>query len=643
MSQKKDRVINGTFDDEYNGWTFKSKSINSAYLNQPHQSFGNPDGSVKLMLDNKEKFKGDYGYYEQNITIQEKLSVDKLALLSFDYYSELRIPVNVSAYLAIIIDNVEKNITYDFPTYIQSNSWEKLTLVYDPTVVGQILPGNVTVRVGVYSTGYHSSGGQKGYFSIDNIQFDLWTMPNQMNIVGIQDIEFNSNSNRTYVNSTYGNGYYYNATERTYTANKEIIFTISQNITDIDDFEIETITINVNLLKRINSTIQGLDGSLYTSGVPTTWTTEIIISMPLDYINNRAEILKSSDWNITHIYDGYAIDRIQSCTGTSSGSSKFFIPNGVLSSGLWRIEATSQNYISSGSMGMWNGSIFNNASSITYNDKFQITATLNEALELLLTNTQLNCSIEYPNGTIFWEGTQTSPSLNVKFGNFTVGNNMSVGTYQVKLVWTNNETALYRDKVGFLQFGFNVWHYTNLTAVNDYEEKVSGEPFLMKVNFTDYSSNLYIDFATVTFNSTFGPSGDMIYFGSGIYVVDLDINAFTIGDHYFSFNASKQYYENQSIRNLIHLKIIEQPLALEVPQTVISADANSYAVFQINVTGAISRTPLPGPVNVSTDWQKNFTISDDELGHVTLNLSTDNIPLESIIKTYTVTIFANKT
>jgi len=218
---------------------------------------------------------------------------------------------------------------------------------------------------------------------------------------------------------------------------------------------------------------------------------------------------------------------------------------------------------------------------------------------------------------------------------------MSVGTYQTTLIWINNQSYLNRDKIGFLQFEFQVWHRTNLTAVNFYEEKVSGEPFLMKVKFVDNDSSTFIDFATVTYNSSYGASGTMIYFGSGTYVADMDINL-TLGNYYFSFKASKQYYENQFKRNLIHLKIISQPLALKIPHEVINVDANSYAVCQVNVTGAISKTLITGGVNLTTDWDKEYTVTDHLDGHVTLNLSTDNIPLEGIIETYTVSVFANK-
>jgi len=266
VSQKKNRVINGTFNSEHHGWTYKS-NVPTEYRDQ-----GWDAGSVKIEIDNGLKLLGDYGYYEQNITINEELSSEKLAVLSFDYLSTGSKPENISVYLAIKIGNLEKNITLDFPTYIQSDSWETLTMVYDPEALGQILPGNVTVRVGIHTLA-DVTVTPKGDFSIDNIEFNLWTMPNQMNLAKAYDLEFPANY--SYTNTTYGKGYSYIDIERTRSETEDITFTISKNITDIDDFDIKNITITSGLLKKINSTVNGLDGSLYTNGIPTIWETEL--------------------------------------------------------------------------------------------------------------------------------------------------------------------------------------------------------------------------------------------------------------------------------------------------------------------------------------------------------------------------------
>ena len=649
VSHKKDRVTNGDFALNSSGWIYKSNIQETEFKNTTLSSDGNPEGSVQIRYLNGLKLEGSYGYYEQNISIQEKLSNNKEARLSIDYYCSGGQPDNISVYLAVKIGNIEKNITRAISTDIQSDSWAPLTMPYYPVEFGQDLPGNVTVRVGLY-TEADTSVSQFGTLIIDNIKFDLWTMPNQKNMINVYDFEFLTN--HSYTNTTYGEGYSYIEGERTCLETENIEFTIAQNITGIDDFDIENITITANLIKNFNSTIDWIDGSLYTYGVPTNWQTELIFSNPLDYINNWAEIDKPTDWNITQILD-YDVERIQNCSGIGIGSSNFIIPSSVFSQGLWQIEATSQNYISEGYFNVKKEENFINQSSITFDEKYQINMTLNDTYFSPI-NTPINCTIEYPNGTIFMEKNKILISNNTIFGNFIVGTNMTVGTYQVTLIWTNNQSYLYRNKVGFLELEFNLWHQTNLTAVYSYpdlefEEKVSGEAFLMKVNFTDTDLNTHIESSiygpiTITYNSTLPSNafGTMIYFGSGTYVADIDLSGLALGDYYFSFNSTNRYYENHSMKDLIHLKIINQSLIVKVPQTVINVNANSYVNCNVNVTGALSGTLIPN-VSVTIDWVNGFSVVNHLDGTFTLTLYTSNLPTQGIVETFTVTVSANKT
>ena len=91
VSIKKDRVINGTFDSDYHGWTYKT--------NNPTEFIGkNESEFVMITLTSGDKSEGEYGYFERNISIQEKLSSNKLALLSFDYYLDKDNPINIFRY-----------------------------------------------------------------------------------------------------------------------------------------------------------------------------------------------------------------------------------------------------------------------------------------------------------------------------------------------------------------------------------------------------------------------------------------------------------------------------------------------------------------------------------------------------------------
>jgi hypothetical protein len=135
----------------------------------------------------------------------------------------------------------------------------------------------------------------------------------------------------------------------------------------------------------------------------------------------------------------------------------------------------------------------------------------------------------------------------------------------------------------------------------------------------------------------------MAYIGSGVYFVEINTGPLTPGDYYFSFNASKIGYVNQNKSNLIHLKIFEQPLALEVPARVINAMANNFAVCQINITGAISGELITDGANITTDWKNPYFVEDHYNGTYTLRFSTDNLPTQGIVETFLITIFANKT
>jgi hypothetical protein len=233
-------------------------------------------------------------------------------------------------------------------------------------------------------------------------------------------------------------------------------------------------------------------------------------------------------------------------------------------------------------------------------------------------------------------------SQTVVFGNYSVDQNMDVGVYEVLLEWTNNLSYIMRDKRGFKRFNFTIWHNTNLEAVNSYYETMAGGPLLVKVNFTDSDIDSYIDFASITYNTTYGAKGNLAYLGSGIYVIDLDTSLLALGDYYISFNASKDYYQYQEIRDLIRIQVVAEPLLLEVPRTIINADADCFIKVQINVTG-FNTGIYYWPANVSSDWQNNYTIIDFSNGTWEFNISTFDLPTSGIPELYTITIFANKT
>jgi len=71
--------------------------------------------------------------------------------------------------------------------------------------------------------------------------------------------------------------------------------------------------------------------------------------------------------------------------------------------------------------------------------------------------------------------------------------------------------------------------------------------------------------------------------------------------------------------------------------------ANSYAICQVNVTGAVSGELIRGDANITTDWDNPYQVTNDTIGTFTLNFSTIDIPTQGVFESFTITIFANKT
>jgi len=637
VSHQKDWIINGSFDAGEAPWEYDS-SEPTKIIHEPWQ----PENLEMMIQKNVVLSKGSFGYFEENITITEPISFNSVGTLSLDYLYSLggggTELTNMVAFISIDIGGVSKNISENLIDLVE-DSWSKMSLNYDLNLAGQQLPKNATVRAGVFVTDNISTTGSKEHFlSIDNIQFEVWTKPNQPNLILAKDIEFDQEY--SYENITFGRGNSYIDKERSRTETSDIKFTISKNPLYTEELQIYNITITSEAFKIFNSTMNGLEGSEFVTNNQINWQTKCSFIIPYGYLNNWAEIIKPSDWNVTSIIDGYSIEKKGSCTGFDLGSETLKIPQNVLTSGLWTIKAVSQNYISEGSLNVQIGATFAKESRIIIGDTFQINATLNNTVSYQYTH--MNCTIEFPNGSLYYRGEKELNSYDVEFGSFTVGKNMPIGSYNVVLFWTNNQSDLYRNKVGYLQFYFDVWHHTNLTAVDSYIERVSGEPLLIKVKFTDYDLNTNIGFALITYNSTLGISGTMIYFGSGIYAIDVDTSGFEIGDYFFSFNASKTYYESQIITDLIQLKLLAQPLKLVFTSRVVNSTGNSYAICKVNLEGEISGDPVP-LANISTDWVNHYSVFDHDNGTYSLNFSTYGLPTEGVIEAFEIEIFANIT
>ena len=626
---KKDRIINGNFASTQSPWQWYARDTD--IVNNGRQS----GGYVQMEIRPTDVDIGDFGYYQETISISENIVQSKLATLSFDlYYQEEDVDHDFKLYMAVISNGVEKNNTISFLD-IDNYNWIQYSMTYNPFQEGQTNLNNVAIRIGVIIDTFSADEGIE-YVRFDNIAFNCWTEPNQANIITVKDIE--TSVNYPYQNLTNGQGKIFIATERTSSQTKPIIFTISKNV--LNDLEANNITIESINIKNLNSTVSSIEGSKFTLSTDISWYAEWITIIPFNYLNNWIEIEKPTDWFITHILDGFNEDQAGHCLGVGLGSNRVIIPEAYVSSGLWKLEAVSQNYIDMVNVRIWNGTGFENSENYYVGDIFQINLKLNDSISF--TNSVLNITIYHPNGSIFWISSQEPVSFNIILGNFIVGLNMSVGRYEVITDWRNSDTVEEIEKVGHLQNSFNIIHNSSLEAVESVIDEIAGEPLLMKVRFIDDDLNKFISFGSLNYYSSYGESGIMSYIGSGTYVADIDTSLLAESGYFFSFDTSTSYYENFTINNLITLNIILEPLELEVPRQVLSVISNSYALFQFNITGERFGAPI-STNNVTTDWQKTYTITEHNVGNYTLNVSTYEVTSGDIPETFTIKITANKT
>ncbi len=635
VSHYKDWIANGGFTSGLTPWVFKRST--SFFTNTTST------GNATISISTSSTFaKGAYGYFEENVTVPEPLTTNKLASISLDYYffDNGKDPsANMSLILSVTIGSVEKNISVQL-TDIVYTSWTKLTLTYNPQTTGQVLPGQMTIRAGIYTYNTPCTSSNKAQrLSIDNVRFNIWTMMNQSNSLTIRDNEFNQNY--SYQNITTGTGKAFIGVERSRGTSSDVIFTIFKNSLVTEDVEAYNVTVTSFVERQFNSTISGVPGSQYNAGGSSVnWTTYLNFVTPSSYISERAIVGKPSDWNFTTITDGYGLDRVAACSGTGIGSNATVIPKTILYDGLWKLEARSTNYISSGAVQVWSGSVFENRTSIYVGEVFRVNIGL--AGSLNLAGSLMDCRIFYPNNSIYYENNSYTPaSPTVVFGSLTMIAIKPVGTYLVQVNWTNDLDTSKKDKVGLLDLEFQVIHHANITAINSYFQRTPGEPLLVKVKVMDIDASVLISSATVLFNTTYGLSGNMSYFGSGVYAAEVDTSSLPLGDHYFSFNASKDGYLDCLGNNLVHLRIVSESLKLEVPRDTKSVLANSFAVYRFNLTGSISQMFIQD-ANILTNWFKNYTVTDHDNGSYTLNLSTYEATTLSTPETFTISIYASK-
>ncbi|MFW9969246.1 MAG: hypothetical protein ACFFDF_03535 [Candidatus Odinarchaeota archaeon] len=524
-----------------------------------------------------------------------------------------------------------------------NNTWYSGSISFQPEIYNFQLPGNLSLIFERYY-GNVFSLSPTGYLELyyDNITLTLSTIPkpSQINLTMTDE----TNDDTVFISDgvDYGQGSL--NLQDTWGGGMTHYFSFSHNssgnVIISSDLHVQASS------SKKTTTRLGAGGSefMVENNSLVHWTTYFTVNQPGSYSTGYYfNISKPLNWVITEVIDPYLNNKVDQAIGTGYGNATFSIPNSIITNGLWKFVAEAPNYVQQANIYKQNGLKWIENATFQIQDTLKINASIKADFisDIDLTNASLE--IFYPNESLFYvEKTSVRNDGTVEFSEIILGaTNASVGTYSVYIKWNNYDFNM--SQVGVYKLEFIVIHHTSLTAINPYFEQIAGDPLLLKVNYTDVDKNVPIDFATVTYKSSFGSSGMMSYIGSGLYFVEIDTSLLGLGDYYFSFNASKIGYQNQTKTNLIHLKIMAQPLALQVPHTVISAIGNNYAICQINVTGAISGALITDGANITTDWENPYFIDDHENGTFTLQFSTDNLPTQGIIETYLVTIYANKT
>lgn len=534
------------------------------------------------------------------------------------------------------------------PADIENNTWYPITMLDlispFPDLYGYDPPANVSIyfSFGVKDAVYSPVGSLMIYY--DNISFEIQSIPKPSAI----DLNITDNASGGLKNqpiqdfsNLFGKGQIFlEGSWSGEVGGTTHEFSFSSNSTG-------NVLINTDFFVRASSlgyttTNIGSIGSefIVENGTKTIWTMYVPISIPGSYSTNYyLNVSKPLNWNVTQVIDPYSNNRINEVIGARLGNSTLTIPNNIITGGVWKIVAEAPNYIELANLFRKDGSMWSENNTFHIDDKLKINASLIPTID----NTKATLKIFSPNGSLWYQEGNVSVDINgnVEFSEITLGtSNASTGEYSAQIIWHNNDINM--SQVGFSLLQFKVLHSTNLTTIDSYFENYVGDPLLLKVKYIDSDFNESIPFGSITYNSTYGVSGIMTYQGSGIYIVDLDTSSLKLGNYYFSFNATKEYYEDIYVKDLIHLKIVAQPLELEVPHEILNTMANSYFICQINVTGLFTGA-LIWPVNISTDWLNPYTVINHDNGSYTLSFSTYNLPTQGISEIYIIVISATKT
>lgn len=535
-------------------------------------------------------------------------------------------------YSTIIVN--DKTTQFNLPkfdTHLNDTWYSDNIELFSPELYEYDPPGTVNVLFGVY-WGKNILFNPTGYLELffDNITLNLQTIPkpSQINLTltdiehgiikQIDDVSGYGLGNTTLKDSWVGSA-----------GGKEHRFSFASNssgkVIINSDFFIKANS------SRFTSTEIEEKGSVFIVENDTVveWTMYFPVSIPGTYSNNYYfNVSKPTNWNVTQLIDPYGVDKISQVLSTSGpGNTTLVLPNTIIVNGRWKIVAESPNYLLNANIWKKTLNTWEKNRNFEVSDVLKINATIDNNLitDIELTNASL--LIYYPNGTE-WTQAYQEVSLdsfgNVEFNNITLGAlNASVGKYFVHIRWDNQNMS----QIGFCLLNFEVLHHTTLSLTDGQEPLVSpiytGDTVLIKVNYTDIDIRAGVIGASVNYtidNETI-ITGDLVYFGGGVYVAEIDTTNWQKGLYNVSVYAEKLYYQSQYESKFIQLEVTERT-TLTSPQV-----GGEIVPWGNNVTISISyngsnNQGISGAV-IDCDWDLSYySIDDKGLGYYDLILNT---------------------
>ena len=536
-----------------------------------------------------------------------------------------------------------------FNTHV-NNTWYSCSIEpFSPELYDYDPPGIVNVLFGI-NWGKNLNFNPTGYLELyfDNISLNLQTIPKPSQInLSITDIT--NGETKQIINLTrYGKG--------TISFNNSWIGTIggSKHKFSFSSNSSGKVYVNTDFFVNATSfsfttTELAIKGSEFhvENDTKAIWTMYFPVTIPGTYQTNYYfNISKPANWNVTNLIDPYGNDKISQVSETAGlGNTTLVIPNDIAVNGRWKIIAESPNYVLNAMIWKWKYSTWEKNASFEISDKIKINATINNESISNLGDTNASLLVFYPNGSLFSQANQEIPvnpiSGFVEFSSFTLGaKNASAGKYTVNIRWNDKNIT----QVGLFVLNFDVIHNTSLTRAKDQEEFVTsiytGDIVLIKVNYTNIDMGVGIIGANVnyTIDNKTVITGDMVYYGGGIYIAEIDTYRFKNGIYNVSVSANKTYYKTQYEEKLIQLEITER--------TIFKADSSfknvpwgkNVSIYVFYNGSALSYLGISG-ATISCDWDLGYWYWDD------IGSGTYMLELNTTIKqigTYTLKINASK-